>query len=134
MRQTSRLITGAGAVLALVGSLALSTPTLAAGKAPSEDDCKAKPSGNVAEGGCLVVDRRKGNCGACHAIEGVPLAGNIAPPLNYMSQRFPDRAKLRAQIWDATKFNPNSSMPPFGRHGILSEDEIDKVVDFILTL
>jgi sulfur-oxidizing protein SoxX len=51
-----------------------------------------------------------------------------------MQTRFPDKAKLRAQIWDSTKANPNSMMPPFGRHKILSEDEIDKVVEFIYTL
>jgi len=41
---------------------------------------------------------------------------------------------LRDQIWDATKRNPNTSMPPFGRHKILTEDEIDKVVEFVWTL
>ena len=63
---------------------------------------------------------------------GIP--GNIAPPLVSMTQRFPDKAKLRTQVWDATVANPNTSMPPFGRHKILSEDEIDKVVEFLLTL
>jgi len=48
-----------------------------------------------------------------------------------MTQRFPDRAKLRAQIWDATVSNPNSSMPPFGRNKVLTEQEIDQVTDYI---
>ncbi len=39
-----------------------------------------------------------------------------------------------AQVWDAGVANPRTVMPPFGRHGILSEDEIDKVVEFLLTL
>lgn len=60
--------------------------------------------------------------------------GDIAPPLVAMKQRFPDKAKLRAQLWDASVANPNTVMPPFGRHSILSEDEIDKVVEFLLTL
>jgi sulfur-oxidizing protein SoxX len=51
-----------------------------------------------------------------------------------MKARFPDKAKLRAQIWDSTKMNPNSIMPPFGRQQILSESDIDKIVEFVYTL
>ena len=61
-------------------------------------------------------------------------SGNIAPPLVSMKQRYPDKAKLRDQIWDAVKANPHTVMPPFGRHQILSGDEIDKVVEFVLSL
>lgn len=134
MRNFAKKFAGASATLALLGGLAIAPQAFAAGKAPTDEECKKEPTGDVIEGGCLVVDRKKGNCMACHAIEGVALAGNIAPPLNYMSQRFKDKARLRAQIWDATAFNPNSSMPPFGKHGILSEQELDKVVEFLLTL
>jgi hypothetical protein len=35
-----------------------------------------------------------------------------------MKARFPNRAVLRAQIWDATVKNPNSLMPPMGKHKI----------------
>lgn len=82
----------------------------------------------------ISYNRTKGNCLACHAMPTMPDAespGNIGPPLIAMSARFPDKAKLRAQIWDATVANPASSMPPFGKHKILSEQELDKVVDFI---
>ena len=51
-----------------------------------------------------------------------------------MKARFPDRAVLRAQIHDARKNNPNSFMPPFGPHAILSESEIDKITTFIHSL
>jgi sulfur-oxidizing protein SoxX len=30
--------------------------------------------------------------------------------------------------------NPNTMMPPFGRHEIMTEAEIDKVVEFIHSL
>ncbi|MGW8369217.1 MAG: sulfur oxidation c-type cytochrome SoxX [Gammaproteobacteria bacterium] len=86
------------------------------------------------EGKALAFDRKKGNCLACHMIEGGDLAGNIGPPLLAMQQRFPDRTQLRAQIWDSTVKNPQTMMPPFGRHRILTEDEIDKIVDFLYTL
>ena len=88
----------------------------------------------IEEGKRIAFDRRKGNCMACHVMADATLAGNSGPPLLAMQARFPDKARLRAQIWDATKANPKSIMPPFGRHEILTEDEIDKVVEFILSL
>jgi sulfur-oxidizing protein SoxX len=48
-----------------------------------------------------------------------------------MRERFPDRAELRQQIWDPTRRNPETVMPPFGKHGVLSEREIDLVLDYI---
>jgi sulfur-oxidizing protein SoxX len=51
-----------------------------------------------------------------------------------MAARFPDKAKLRAQIWDATVANPQTSMIPFGKHKVLTEQEIDKVTDYIYSL
>lgn len=85
----------------------------------------------------LAFNNRKGNCLACHGMPTVPDAvatGLYGPPLIAMSARFPDKAKLRAQIWDATAFNPSSTMIPFGKHKVLTEEEIDKVVDFIYGL
>ncbi|MDH5377788.1 MAG: sulfur oxidation c-type cytochrome SoxX [Gammaproteobacteria bacterium] len=91
-------------------------------------------AGDEEQGKAIAFDRKKGNCLACHAIEGGSLPGNIGPPLENMKNRYPDKAKLRDQIFDATKRNPNSIMPPFGKHEILTKDELDKVVEFIYTL
>lgn len=88
----------------------------------------------VEEGRKIALDRRKGNCMACHVLAGATLAGNIGPPLFEMKARYPDKTKLRVRIWDASKTNPQSLMPPFGRHEILTEDEIDKVVEYIHSL
>jgi sulfur-oxidizing protein SoxX len=88
----------------------------------------------VAQGKEIAFDRKKGNCLACHAIDGGDLPGNIGPPLVAMDARFPDKERLRAQIWDPTAANPNTMMPPFGLHGILTEDEIDKITEYIHTL
>lgn len=136
MRKSANVIIGASVVL-LVGSL-LAVPTQAqvAGAVPDKkvcDDKKNPPKDAVTQGGCVVLDRKKGNCMACHAIAGTT-HGNIAPPLVQMQQRFPDKAKLRTQIENAHKLNPRSVMPPFGPHEILTQDEIDKVVEFVLTL
>ena len=88
----------------------------------------------IAEGKKLAFNRKKGNCLACHAIEGGSLPGDIGPPLVAMKARFPDEAVLRAQIWNASAANPNTIMPPFGRHQILSDAEIDKITAFIHSL
>lgn len=93
-----------------------------------------EPSSPVEEGKVIAFDRTKGNCLACHQIQGGSMAGNVGPPLNDMAKRYPDKSKLRAQVWDATVRNPKTAMPPFGRHQILSEEEIDKVVEYISTL
>ena len=126
MRTLPSILTTAGSVLALAGSLTLvPAPGLAA---------DAKAESVVDQGRALAFDRKKGNCLACHQIEGGSLPGNIGPPLVAMKARFPDKAKLRAQIWDPTKANENSIMPPFGRQQILSESDIDKIVEFVYTL
>ena len=88
------------------------------------------------DGKKLAFDRKKGNCLACHMIfdnEAIS-PGNIGPPLVNIKSRFPDKAKLRAQIWDATVANPETSMPPFGRHKIVSEKELDLIVNYIYSL
>ncbi|MCB1877486.1 MAG: sulfur oxidation c-type cytochrome SoxX [Chromatiales bacterium] len=86
------------------------------------------------DGKKVAFDRTKGNCLACHLMGDGESPGDIGPPLVAMKARFPDRAKLRAQIWDATVANPESIMLPFGRHHILTEEEIDQVVDYLYTL
>lgn len=112
-------------------------PSFAAGQAPDEQTCRNETAladaPTAAQGGCIAVNRRKGNCNACHLIAGVT-SGNIAPPLAAVAQRFPDRERLRAQIEDPRRANPGTVMPPFGAHRILTPEEIDKVVDFLLTL
>jgi len=127
MRILPGILTTAVSVLALAGSLALlpASTSLAAGQ---------QADSAVAQGKALAFNRKKGNCLACHQIEGGKLSGNIGPPLVTMKARYPDKAKLRAQIWDSTKTNLNSIMPPFGRQQILSESDIDKIVEFIYTL
>ncbi len=125
MRTHPGILKTAGSVLALAGSVALlSVPSLSL----------AADTSVVDQGKAASFDRKKGNCLACHQIAGGKLAGNVGPPLVAMKARYPDKAKLRAEIWDATKTNPSSIMPPFGRQQILSESDIDKIVEFIYTL
>ena len=124
MRKTARLATTA---------LSLATLMAAAGMLPTV--AAAADAAQIKFGKEVAFDRKKGNCLACHLIQGAQFANsNIAPPLIAMKARFPDKAKLREQIWDATVKNPNSLMPPFGKHKALTEKEIDLVVEFLYSL
>jgi sulfur-oxidizing protein SoxX len=82
----------------------------------------------------LAHNYEKGNCLACHKIprdkSAVTLA-TIGPALENMRERYPDREVLRKHIWDPTVRNPYTVMPPFGKHKVLSEDEIDAVIDYL---
>lgn len=128
----------------VAGMMMLSGNVLGAshGAMPGAEAPKAAPAAAPAPkkeetGKDIAYNKSKGNCLACHGMPSQPdaqSAGLYGPPLIAMSARYPDKAKLRAQIWDATATNPNSSMPPMGKHKILTEQEIDKVTDFIHSL
>lgn len=119
MRGTFRILSTALSTLALAGAVAFT------GAASADAMEKGKK---------LAFNKKKGNCLACHMIVGGKQAGNIAPPLIAMKARFPDKAVLRAQIADPRTKNPDSMMPPFGPHGVLSGKEIDLITDYIHSL
>ena len=96
--------------------------------------CPARAQSAAAEGQKLAFDRSKGNCLTCHEIKGGNLAGNIGPALTGIKRKYPNRADLVAIVTDETKRNPLTVMPPFGRNHILTDKEIDAVVDFLQTL
>src|SRR5699024_10642977 len=101
------------------------------GQAKAQD--AAASQADIAKGKALAFGRSKGNCLACHRIEGGKLAGNVAPALVDMRERYPDRDVLFKRIWDETQFNPRTVMPPFGRNRILTEKEINYIIDFLYT-
>ena len=88
----------------------------------------------VAEGQKLAFDRSKGNCLTCHDIKGGNLPGSIGPALTDIKSKYPDRTELVAILVDATKRNPLTVMPPFGRNRIFNDKEINAIVDFLQTL
>ncbi len=94
----------------------------------------AMSADTLTAGKALVMEKNKGNCLACHTVADGKMPGNIGPPLIGMKARFPDPEVLRRQIWDATERNPDSRMPPFGRYGILNNQEIDLIVEYLNTL
>ena len=126
MRHTAKkLFKSALSLAAVMGALLLTPLPAAAAEGASTV---------VDKGKAVAFDRKKGNCLACHMMDDGTLPGNIGPPLIAMKARFPEKAKLRAQIWDATVANPNSIMIPFGRNRVLSAEEVDQIVEYVYTL
>ncbi|MDH5650888.1 MAG: sulfur oxidation c-type cytochrome SoxX [Gammaproteobacteria bacterium] len=119
MRKPAQLLLAASAIAMMLGTTMLPATAVAA---------------SAEEGKKIAEDRKKGNCVSCHFYQGAEMAGTPGPAFVAMKDRFPDRAKLAAQISDPTKANPNTLMPPFGKHGILKPDEIDAIVEWLYTL
>lgn len=114
--------------VALVGAPAMAVA--ASDKAAEEALAK-----RVEEGKKLAFSRSEGNCLACHMIQGGTSPGNIGPALIAMELRYPDRQVLFDKLWGVREMEvPYSMMPFFGRNGILSDDEINKIVDYMYTL
>jgi sulfur-oxidizing protein SoxX len=111
--------------------------SFAAAFAWSSGNADAAPAPNyetIAQGQRIAFERTKGNCPACHHMVGAETPGDLGPPLVAIRARFPDRQVLRRQLWDPMENNPRSRMPPFGRHRILTEDELDMVVEYLYSL
>ena len=118
---------------ALIPALALTlVSALAIGTLGAAGPARAQSS--VSEGQKIAFDRGKGNCLTCHDIRGGDLPGTIGPPLKDLKSKYPDRNELIGIVTDETRRNPQTVMPPFGRNRILTEQEINAVVDFLQTL
>ncbi|MCU7812375.1 MAG: sulfur oxidation c-type cytochrome SoxX [Candidatus Thiodiazotropha sp. (ex Notomyrtea botanica)] len=117
-----KLIGLVGAISVIAGQFAISPIVSAEGMSAVEKGKK------------IAFNRKTGNCLACHNIPGGQAPGNIAPALIAMKSRFASKEELHQQIWDATIKNPESAMPPFGKHGIISEQQLNDVVEFVWTL
>jgi sulfur-oxidizing protein SoxX len=117
---TALLFRKSAAILALLAGAALAGPALAQSAA--------------ADGKKLAFDRSKGNCLTCHVIKGGEYPGTLGPELVDIKSKYPNRDELVAILFDETKRNPLTVMPPFGRNRILTDKEINAIVDFLQTL
>jgi len=82
----------------------------------------------------IFTSPAKGYCVACHQVPpgaGPATRSDLGPRLEGKRMRELGKARLRALIADPTAANPDTVMPPFGRHKILSPTEIDRVVDYL---
>jgi sulfur-oxidizing protein SoxX len=104
--------------------------------------------GDAQKGVLTAINRRKGNCLACHTIPGVnqPDQGNIGPPLEGVAKRYKE-GELRLRLVYPKKLNPDTIMPSFytntGLHRVLkkwegktiiSAQDVEDIVAFLLTL
>ena len=151
MRKTT-LIAGVLAVAGMIGAQS----ALAGGhmkKYKIEDDAiKASltgKAGDAAKGKKIAVNRKKGNCLACHAVSDLknqPFHGDVGPSLDGVAGRY-NEGELRLRIVDAKKSNEDSIMPAFYKadginrslkkfkgKSVLSAQEVEDVVAYLLTL
>ena len=106
-------------------------------------------SGSVERGRDVIVNRKAGNCLACHKISVItdqPFHGEIGPPLDGAAARWSE-AQLRLIVVDSKKVFDGTMMPAFHRSlglnrvmdkfqgkTILSAQEVEDVVAFLKTL
>ena len=104
-------------------------------------------AGNAQRGRAIATASGEASCIHCHAIPGARgPAGTLGPPLAGVGGRF-GAAALRARIVDASRLDPQTAMPPYGRterlyqvapqyrgKPLLSDAQIDDVVAYLLTL
>jgi sulfur-oxidizing protein SoxX len=124
MLPISRSLLGAGMAIALA---IFGAPAFA--EMPQMD-----LNGDVEAGKAIAMNRSKGNCIACHMIPGGDSPGAIGPALVAIQTRFPSKEEVARQVWDPTVKNPDVVMPPFGKHGILSDKEFVDVVEYVWSL
>jgi len=105
--------------------------------------------GDPERGRAAVIHRQQGNCLACHEIPALadePFHGDLGPSLAGVAARY-DEGELRLRIVDPKVINPDTIMPAFhktkGLHRvmpkfegkpILSAEQVEDVVAFLLTL
>jgi len=93
--------------------------------------------GQAASGISLFTDPAKGNCIACHQVPegaGPAVRANVGPRLDAARLAGWDRARLRALLDDPMRADPDTVMPPFGRHRILEPAEIERIIDYLHAL
>ena len=97
----------------------------------------ASVTGDAAKGQQLAFDRsRGGGCLACHVMgpKTQALPGNVGPDLSEIATMGRTDQWLFNYVFDPRVYNPQSVMPPWGKHGFYNEAEIRDIVAFLKTL
>ena len=104
--------------------------------------------GDAERGLKIVTNRQVGLCLLCHAgpYPGERFQGTMAPDLSGAGSRW-NEGQLRLRIVDASRFNPDTIMPPYYRvdglnrvapnfrgKPILTAEQIEDVVAYLMTL
>ncbi|MEM7425932.1 MAG: sulfur oxidation c-type cytochrome SoxX [Pseudomonadota bacterium] len=141
------------AALAFGGALALATTVGAETVKYKVDDEAIKASltgkaGDPANGKKVFLNRKKGNCLACHVVSSLkdqPFHGEVGPPLDGTASRWSE-GELRLRIVNPKLLNEDTIMPSFyktdGFHRVLkkfkgksviSAQEVEDVLAYIMT-
>ena len=154
----------AGRTIAVAAMISLSGISMLAGAARAEDvkpeavkftdmtvsESLTGKAGDAAEGAKVFVDRKLGNCLACHEVTVLKkelFHGNVGPSLDGVADRWKP-AELRAIVTDSKQvFGPETVMPGFyslnvgvnvrkdlvGK-AILTAQQVEDVVAYLETL
>lgn len=120
--------------IALIASLCLIASTQAQTSAGVSVAAPAATPSPPLDGRAIFTDEKKGNCAACHRIPNdtaITSQSNLGPALSGVKTRYPDREKLRAIIWDLSKTKPGTIMPPYGKNRILTDVEMDALIQYL---
>lgn len=112
-----------GRALAVLALLACGIPYASWAQLPSAVD--------------LFVRSDKGHCIACHQVAkdaGPETRADLGPRLEGQRMREIGRKGLREILVDPTRANPDTVMPPYGRHRLLAPAEIDRLVEYLHAL
>ena len=105
-------------------------------------------AGDAAKGRKTAINRKKGNCLACHVMPVPEQAdhGEVGPPLNDVGGRL-TAGEIRLRIVNPKVVNPDTIMPAFYRiHGlhrvqkkwkgktIISAQDVEDIVAYLVTL
>jgi len=106
----------------------------------------AKDAGNAENGRKIVINRKQGNCLACHAISSLdnqPFHGEVGPSLDGVAERYSD-AEMRLIVVDPKQVFDGTIMPAFYKKEglvrvnkkfkdktILSAQQIEDVIAFL---
>ncbi len=145
-----QLLIGAVLGAALTGAIAAGSANAVEYKIVEDtvpQSLTGKP-GDPANGKKTAINRRKGNCLACHDMPIPEQAdhGQVGPPLLGVGSRLSE-AELRMRVIDSKVINPDTIMPAFyrstGLHRVLkkwqgktivSAQEVEDIVAYLMTL
>src|SRR5438876_980177 len=92
--------------------------------------------GDPTKGRALFLDRAKGPCSGCHLVPGADVwpAGNVGPDLSTLGDRGLPDPYLYQLVWDPRVVFPDTAMPPWGRNGVFTSEEVAHLLAYLQTL
>ncbi len=147
-----RIALGAFALAGLAAFAANATVSGAAEYKVEDEAIKASltgKAGDPATGMKVFLNRKKGNCLACHVVSSLkdqPFHGQVGPPLDGTASRWSE-GELRLRIVNAKALNKDTIMPAFHRTDgfhrvlkkfkdkpVLNAQEVEDVLAYVMTM